>query len=52
MLLLRIDPGAGGGYADLPAKYTGYDGILVVVDDPATITALNTGGHWGLMHEV
>ena len=34
----------GGGYAGLPAKYSGYGGILVIVDDPATITALSTGG--------
>lgn len=45
MLLLRTDPGAaGGGYAGLPAKYTTFGGTLVIVDDPATITALNTGG--------
>ena len=45
VLLLRTDPGAGGGgYAGLPAKYSGYGGMLVIVDDPATITALNTGG--------
>jgi serine/threonine-protein kinase len=45
MLLLRTDPAAGGGgYAGLPAKYSGYGGILVIVDDPATITALSTGG--------
>lgn len=45
MLLLRTDPGAGGGgYAGLPAKYTSFGGTLVIVDDPATIAALNTGG--------
>lgn len=45
MLLLRTDPAAGGGgYAGLPAKYTSFGGNLVIVDDPATITALNTGG--------
>lgn len=45
MLLLRTDPAAGGGgYAGLPAKYTSFGGTLVIVDDPATITALNTGG--------
>lgn len=45
LLLLRTDPGAGGGgYAGLPARYGGYNGILVIVDDPATITALATGG--------
>ncbi|MGE2818031.1 serine/threonine-protein kinase [Mycobacterium heidelbergense] len=45
LLLLRTDPGAGGGgYSGLPAKYNGYGGILVIVDDPSTITALNTGG--------
>lgn len=45
MLLLRTDPGAGGGgYAGLPAKYTSFGGTLIIVDDPATIAALNTGG--------
>ncbi|WP_101953288.1 serine/threonine-protein kinase [Mycobacterium intracellulare] len=45
MLLLRTDPAAGGGgYAGLPAKYTSFGGTLVIIDDPATITALNTGG--------
>lgn len=45
MLLLRTDPAAsGGGYAGLPAKYTSFGGTLIIVDDPATITALNTGG--------
>ena len=34
----------GGGYSGLPAKYGGYGGTLVIVDDPATITALTTGG--------
>ena len=45
MLLLRTDPGAGGGgYAGLPAKYGSFGGTLVIVDDPATIGALNAGG--------
>lgn len=46
MLLLRSDPAAGGGgYAGLPAKYSSYSGgTLVIVDDPATIAALNAGG--------
>ncbi len=45
MLLLRTDPAAGGGgYAGLPAKYGGFGGTLVIVDDPATIAALNAGG--------
>ncbi|BBZ15204.1 serine/threonine-protein kinase [Mycobacterium branderi] len=45
MLLLRTDPAAGGGgYAGLPARYSSFGGTLVIVDDPATITALNTGG--------
>lgn len=45
MLLLRTDPGAGGGgYAGLPAKYSSFGGTLVIIDDPATIAALNTGG--------
>ncbi len=45
VLLLRTDKAAGGGgYGGLPAVFTSYSGILVIVDDPATITALNTGG--------
>ncbi len=45
MLLLRTDPAAGGGgYAGLPAKYGSFGGTLVIVDDPATIAALNAGG--------
>lgn len=45
MLMLRTDPAAGGGgYAGLPAKYTSFGGTLVIVDDPATIAALTTGG--------
>ncbi|MEE6177291.1 serine/threonine-protein kinase [Mycobacterium sp. 050134] len=45
MVLLRTDSAAGGGgYAGLPAPFVGYHGILVIVDDPASISALNTGG--------
>ncbi|HTQ18754.1 serine/threonine-protein kinase [Mycobacterium sp.] len=45
VLLLRTDKAAGGGgYGGLPALYSGYRGVLVIVDDPATITALDTGG--------
>ncbi|OBI29507.1 serine/threonine-protein kinase [Mycobacterium sp. E2238] len=45
MLLLRTDPAAGGGgYAGLPARYGSFGGTLVIVDDPATIAALNAGG--------
>ena len=45
MLLLRTDPAAGGGgYAGLPAKYTTFGGTLIIIDDPATIDALTTGG--------
>jgi eukaryotic-like serine/threonine-protein kinase len=45
MVLCRTDPAAGGGgYNGLPAGFTAYTGILVIVDDPATIAALNTGG--------
>jgi eukaryotic-like serine/threonine-protein kinase len=45
LLLLRTDPAAGGGgYSGLPASYGSYGGILVIIDDPATITALTTGG--------
>ncbi len=34
----------GGGYGGLPAPFSAYSGTLVIVDDPATISALNTGG--------
>ncbi|OBH11211.1 serine/threonine-protein kinase [Mycobacterium sp. E1747] len=45
MLLLRTDPGAGGGgYGGLPTRYSSFGGTLVIVDDPATIVALNSGG--------
>ena len=45
MLLCRTDPAAGGGgYNGLPTGFSAYSGILVIIDDPATIAALNTGG--------
>jgi eukaryotic-like serine/threonine-protein kinase len=45
VLLCRTDPAAGGGgYNGLPAGFNAYTGILVIVDDPATIAALNIGG--------
>ena len=45
MILLRTDKAAaGGGYGGLPTPFSGYSGTLVIVDDPATISALNTGG--------
>lgn len=45
MIVLRTDSAAGGGgFAGLPAPFNGYGGTLVIVDDPDTITALNTGG--------
>jgi hypothetical protein len=45
MVLCRTDPAAGGGgYNGLPTSFNAYTGILVIVDDPATITALDTGG--------
>ncbi|OBA80792.1 histidine kinase [Mycobacterium sp. 1164966.3] len=45
LILCRTDPAAGGGgYNGLPTGFNAYTGILVIVDDPATITALNTGG--------
>jgi hypothetical protein len=37
-------PPAAADTPGCPAKYSGYGGILVIVDDPATITALSTGG--------
>jgi eukaryotic-like serine/threonine-protein kinase len=45
MVLCRTDPAAGGGgYNGLPSNFNAYTGTLVIVDDSATITALNTGG--------
>lgn len=45
MIVLRTDSAAGGGgYAGLPAPFNAYSGVLVIVDDPATIAALNSGG--------
>jgi len=45
MVLCRTDPAAGGGgYNGLPTGFNAYTGILVIVDDPAIIAALNTGG--------
>jgi hypothetical protein len=45
MVLRRTDPAAGGGgYNGLPTVFNAYTGILVIVDDPATIGALDTGG--------
>ncbi len=45
MVLLRSDKAAGsGGFAGLPAQFNTYTGTLIIVDDPATITALTTGG--------
>jgi eukaryotic-like serine/threonine-protein kinase len=35
---------SGGGYNGLPTGFNAYFGILIIVDDPATIAALNTGG--------
>ena len=45
IVLCRTDPAAGGGgYNGLPTGFNGYTGVLIIVDDPATILALNTGG--------
>lgn len=45
VIVARTDKGAGsGGYAGLPAIFRIYSGVLVIVDDGATITALQTGG--------
>ncbi|OBF85273.1 histidine kinase [Mycobacterium sp. 852002-51163_SCH5372311] len=45
MVLCRTDPAAGGGgYNGLPTGFNAYTGILVIIDDPATIAAFNTGG--------
>jgi len=43
MILLRTDKAAGGrGYAGLPSLFSAFLGKLIIIDDPATITALNT----------
>ncbi|MFV1501333.1 serine/threonine-protein kinase [Mycobacterium kansasii] len=51
MILIRTDRAAGsGGFAGLPAQFTTYTGTLIIIDDPATITALNTGGPAATTH--
>lgn len=45
VIVARTDKAAGrGGYNGLPSALSTYGGVLVVVDDPATIIALQTGG--------
>jgi serine/threonine-protein kinase len=44
-IVLRTDRAAGdGNYNGLPEPFTDYRGATVIVDDPALITALLTGG--------
>ncbi|WP_204806052.1 serine/threonine-protein kinase [Mycobacterium riyadhense] len=51
MILNRTDHAAGsGGFAGLPREFSTYTGILIIIDDPATITALNTGGPAATSH--
>ncbi|WP_207547247.1 ABC transporter substrate-binding protein, partial [Mycobacterium talmoniae] len=45
VIVCRSDPAAGsGGFAGLPGWFTAASVTLVIVDNPATIAALNTGG--------
>lgn len=45
VIVCRTDPSAGsGGFGGLPSAFTRFNGVLVIVDNPATINALNTGG--------
>lgn len=44
-LVVRTDQGAGGGsYNGLPDAFSTYRGITVIVDDPATVAALDVAG--------
>ncbi|WP_167380316.1 ABC transporter substrate-binding protein, partial [Mycobacterium bouchedurhonense] len=45
VIVARTDKDAGGGgFHGLPVIFSAYSGVLVIIDDPATITALQTGG--------
>ena len=45
-IVVRTDAGAGNGsYNGLPKPFTTYRGATVIVDDPAVISALGTGGY-------
>lgn len=45
VIVARPDKAAGrGGFAGLPLVFSAYGGVLVIVDGPATITALHDGG--------
>ena len=45
-IVVRTDAGAGNGsYNGLPKPFTTYRGATVIVDDPAVIAALGTGGY-------
>lgn len=45
MIVIRTDRAAGGGgFGGLPSKFALFNEPLVIVDDLATITALNSGG--------
>lgn len=45
-LVVRTDQGAGGGsYNGLPPAFSSYKGITVIVDDPATVAALDVPGY-------
>ncbi|QIV79825.1 serine/threonine-protein kinase [Mycolicibacterium frederiksbergense] len=45
-LVVRTDQGAGGGsYNGLPQPFSSYKGITVIIDDPATVAALNVPGY-------
>lgn len=45
LVVIRTDKAAGGGgFGGLPPEFTAYRGIMVIVDDPNTIAALNDPG--------
>jgi serine/threonine-protein kinase len=45
-IVVRTDSAAGGGgYNGLPAAFTRYRGVTMIVDDPGVISALEVGGY-------
>lgn len=52
LVVIRTDRSAsGGGFAGLPAPFLGYQGKMVIVDDPDTIAALTgPGGYLANQH--
>ncbi|MGV9797655.1 serine/threonine-protein kinase [Mycobacterium sp. NPDC003449] len=52
LVVIRTDSAAGsGGFAGLPPQFNGYQGKLVIVDDPDTVAALTgPGGYLANQH--